>query len=189
MSCDTAQIHIGPCFSYKTNRTHLKDDFYAVGALNKGRSTDTDYDDDLLGFLGVESISDVTFFSRLQIADVVFHSRAYKRVSRRNNYTIAYWQEGSICYGQIEVFFFTRDERRMACGAVVATMSMSGQRLCKWLDILGSPVSHIVCLHHPNRSRFAVVPLDEIVDVCVYMKFTDSDLGYAAHFANHIERD
>jgi len=63
---------------------------YAVGALNKRKSTVTDYDDDLLGFLGVESISDVTFFSRVQIADAVFHSRAYKRVSRQNNYTIAY---------------------------------------------------------------------------------------------------
>lgn len=119
----------------------------------------------------------------------MFHSRAYKRVSRRNNYTIAYWKGSSICYGQIEVFFFTKDERRVACGAVVATMSMSGQCICKWHDNLGSPVSHIVCLHHPNRSRFAVVSLNEIVDVCVYMKFTDSDLGYAAHFANHIERD
>lgn len=61
--------------------------------------------------------------------------------------------------------------------------------VCKWHDILGNPGCHIVCLHHPNRRRFAVVPLDEIVDVCVYMKFTDSDLGYASHFANHIERD
>ena len=148
-----------------------------------------DYNDDLLGFLGVESISDVTFFSRVQIADVVFHSRAYKRVSRRNNYTFAYWQRFSICYGQIEVFFVTRDERRMACEAVVSTMSMSGRRLCKWYDILGSPVSHIVSPHHPNRRRLAVVPLDEIVDVCVYMKFTDSDLSCAPHFANHIERD
>ena len=143
----------------------------------------------LLGFLGVESISDVTFFSRDQIADAVFHSRAYKRVSRWNNYTIAYWQRRSICYGQIEVFFVTADERRMVCGAAVSTMSMSGRRLCKWHDILGSPVSHIVCLHQPNRRRFADVPLNEIVNVCVYMKFTDSDLGYAAHFANHIERD
>lgn len=87
------------------------------------------------------------------------------------------------------MFFVTRDERRMACGAVVSTMSMSGRHFCKWHDILGSPGCHIVCLHHPNRRRFAVVPLDEIVDVCVYMKFTDSDLGYASHFANHIERD
>ena len=112
------QIHVGPCFSYRTNRTHLKYDFCAVGALNKGRSTVADYDDDLLGFLGVESISDVTFFSRVQIADAVFHSRAYKRILRWNNYTVAYWQGGSICYGQIEVFFVTGDERRMNCGAV-----------------------------------------------------------------------
>ena len=87
------------------------------------------------------------------------------------------------------MFFVTRDERRMVCGAVVSTMSMSGRHLCKWHGILGSPVSHIVCLHHPNRRRFAVVPLDEIVDVCVHIKFTDSDLAYAAHFANHKERD
>ena len=56
ISClaDMVQIHIGPCFSHRTNRTHLKDDFYAVGALNKGRSTVADYDENLLGFLGVE---------------------------------------------------------------------------------------------------------------------------------------
>ena len=75
------------------------------------------------------------------------------------------------------MFFVTGDERRMVCGAAVSTMSMPGRRLCKWHDILGSPVSHIVCLHHPNRRRFADVPLNEIVNVCVYMKFTDSDLG------------
>ncbi|RMX49072.1 hypothetical protein pdam_00003959 [Pocillopora damicornis] len=57
----------------KTNRTPLKEDFYAVGALKKGKSTNADYEDDLLLFLGVESISDVTFFSRLQIGGV-FHS-------------------------------------------------------------------------------------------------------------------
>lgn len=73
-----------------TNRTLLKDGFYAVGAMKKGKSSNVDYKDNLLLFLGVEAISDVTFFSRLQIGESVFHSRAYKRVSRRNNYTIAY---------------------------------------------------------------------------------------------------
>ena len=65
--------------------------------MKKGKSTNADYEDDLLLFLGVESISDVTFFSRLQIGEAVFHSRAYKRVSRRNNYTIAY-QQGDTVY-------------------------------------------------------------------------------------------
>ena len=66
------QIHNGSYFSTRINRTPLKDDFYAVGALKKGKSTNADYEDDLLLFLGVESISDVTFFSRLQIGGV-FH--------------------------------------------------------------------------------------------------------------------
>ena len=152
------QIHIGNCFSSRMNRTPLKDGFYAVGALKKGKSTNADYEDDLLLFLGVESISDVTFFSRLQIGEAVFHSRSYKRVSRRNNYTIAYQQGDSICYGYIEAFFSVRDNPRVACGAVIAPMSMSGQHLCKSHEVLGRPVSHIVCLHQPNKNRFHSCP-------------------------------
>ena len=176
-------------FSCRTNRTHLKDGFYAVGALTKGKSTNADYEDDLDRILGVESVSDITFFSRLQIGEAVLHSKVYKRGTRRNNYTIAYQQEENICYGQIEVFFVVRDNARMVCRAVLSSLAVSSKQVCKSHDILGSPVSHIVCLHQPNRSRFTVVPLDDIIDVCVYMKFSDCDLGYAALFANHIERD
>ena len=176
-------------FSCRTNRTHLKEDFYAVGALTKGRSSNADYEDDLIRSLGVELLSDITFFSRLQIGEAVLHSKAYKRVSRRNNYTIAYQKEESICYGQIEVFFVVRDDVRMVCGAVLSSLAVSSKQVCKSHQILGSPVSHIACLHQPNRNRFTVVPLEDIIDVCVYMKFSDCDLGYAALFPNHIERD
>lgn len=183
------QIHIGNYFSSRTNRTPLKDDFYAVGALKKGNSTNADYEDDLLLFLGLESIADVTFFSRLQVGEAVFHSRAYKRVSRRNNYTIAYQQGESICYGYIETFFSVKNNPRVDCGAVIAPMSISGQHVCKRHEVLGSPVSHIVCLHEPNKNRFTVVPLKDIIDICVYIKFSDCDVGYAGHFPNHIEKD
>ena len=179
------QIHIGSYFSSRTNRTPLKDDFYAICALKKGKSTNADYEDDLLLFLGVESISDVTFFSRLQIGEAVFHSREYKRVSRRNNYTIAYQQGDSICYGYIETFFSVR----VACGAVSAPMSMSGQHVCKSHEGLGSPISHIVCLHEPNKNQFTVVPLKDFIDIYVYIKFSDCGVSYAAHFPNHIEKD
>ena len=155
--------------------------------MKKGKSTNVDYEDDLLLFLGVESISDVTFFSRLQIGEAVFHSRAYKRVSRRNNYTIAYQQ--SLCYGYIEAFFSVRNNPSVACGAVIAPMSMSGQHVCKSHEVLGSPVSHIVCLHEPGKNRFTVVPFKDIIDTCVYIKFSDCDVSYAAHFPNHIEKD
>ena len=77
----------------------------------------------------------------------------------------------------------------MVCGAVLSSLAVSSKQVCKSHEILGSPVSHIVCLRQPNRNRFTVVPLEDIIDVCVYMKFSDCDLGYAALFANHIERD
>lgn len=108
---------------------------------------------------------------------------------RRNNYTIAYQQGDSICYGQTEVFFVVRDDPRMACGAVVSKLAVSSQHVCKFDEVLGNPVTHIVCLQKPNRNRFTVVPLENIIDICVYMEFSDCVLGYAAFFPNHIERD
>ena len=154
---------------FRKNRTHLKEDYYAVGALKQRSSAGADCDDDLLRFLGVESISEVTFFSRL--AGATFHSRTYKRVSRRNTYTIAYQQGDSICYGQKEVFFVVRDDPRMACGAVVSTLTVSSQHVCKLHEVLWNPVTHIVCLQKPNRNRFTVVPLEDIINTCLYGVF------------------
>ena len=51
------------------------------------------------------------------------------------------------------------------------------------------PVNHIVYLRQPDKNRFDVVSLEGLLDVCVYMKFSDTVVGYAAHFANHIEKD
>ena len=59
---DTSIFLFLAIFSCRTNRTHLKEDFYAVGALTKGRSTNADYEDDIVRILGVESVSDITFF-------------------------------------------------------------------------------------------------------------------------------
>lgn len=118
------------------NRTHLKEDFYAVSALTKGRSTNADYEDDIVRILEMESVSDITFFSRVQIGEAVLHSKAYKRVTRRNNYIIAYQKEENIFYGQIEVFFVIRDDIRMVCGAVLlhwqCLVSKSVNRMRFW---------------------------------------------------------
>ena len=54
---------------------------------------------------------------------------------------------------------------------------------------LACPVNHIVPLCKPKENILDIVNIQEIIDVCVYMKFTDSDIGYAAHFPNHLEKD
>ena len=78
----------------------------------------------------------------------------------------------------------------MACGAIIAPMPLAGHRICNSDELLGaSLVNNIVCLQQPAQYRFDVIPLEDIIDVCVYMKFSDNDVGYAAHFPNHIEND
>ena len=173
---------------FRTNRTHLKGEFYAIGALRKG-SPDMPFEDDLLLFLDVESISDVRLLNRVQFGDAVFHSRMYKRVSRRNSYTVAYQQEEDTRYGQIEVFFVVSKDPVATCGAVIAPMAKSPQHVCECHELLGTTVQHIVPIQNPSKNRFDIVLLENIIDVCLYMKFSDSDIGYAAHFPNHFEKD
>ena len=48
---------------------------------------------------------------------------------------------------------------------------------------------YIIALRHPHRHLFVIVPLENIIDVCVYMAFSDSEVHYAAHFPNHLEQD
>ena len=110
---------------YRSNKTHLRDDFYAVGALKHGSCKTEPFEDDLKTFLGLESLSPVKYFIRLQVGSSVFHSRLYKRVSRRNTYTVAYRQKesSSINYGLIQVFFKAPVGSRISCGAVVVPLS------------------------------------------------------------------
>ena len=139
----------------RTNRTQLKGEFYAAGALRKGKSTNAPYEEDLLLHLGIESISEITFFSRLKVGEAVIHSRSYKRVSRRNNFTVAYHKGETIAYGQVEEFFIVEDKPGLVCGAVIAPMPIDGSRICENNQVLGAiPVNHIVCLRQPDKHRF-----------------------------------
>ena len=178
-------------YPYRKNKTHLREDFYAVGALKHNSCMSEPYEDDLQTLLGLDSLLSVRYFKRLQVGTAVFHSRLYKRVSRRNTFTVAYRQKESslVNYGQIEVFFKAPVGSRISCGAVVVPLLRADQDICKQHEVLGRPASHIITLRQPTRHFFVVVPLEDIIDVCVFMAFSDSELCYAAHFPNHFERD
>lgn len=145
----------------RSNKTHLKDDFYAVGAVKSGSFMTEPFQDDLQASLGLDSLSSVKFFTRLQAGSAVLHSKQYKRVSRRNTFTVAYRldEHPSLEYGQIEVFFKAPVGSRISSGAVVKPLSRSSQCLCKQHEVLGRPVSHIISLRHPHRHLFVIVPV------------------------------
>ena len=77
----------------------------------------------------------------------------------------------------------------MTCGAIIAPMSKSNELICESHVVLGSIVDHIVPLHQVKENRFHIVSFENVIDVCMYMKFSDSEVGYAAHFSNHFEKD
>lgn len=77
----------------------------------------------------------------------------------------------------------------MTCGAIIAPMSKSNELICESHVVLGSIVDHIVPLRKVKKNRFDIVSFEDIIDVCLYMKFSDSEVGYASHFPNHFEKD
>ena len=79
-------------WSHTTDRTRPRDELYANGKL-KGGVPGEPREDDLMLSTRVESISSIKFFNHLQLGDAVFHSRAYRRITRRNHHTDAYVQE------------------------------------------------------------------------------------------------
>ena len=110
--------------SHRTNRTCLRDGLYATGKMKEGIPGEP-CEDDLMLSTRAESISSIKFFNHLQLRDAVFHSQAYRGITRRNHHTDAYAQEGDIRYQQTELFFFmvVKDvDSVMTCGAVLTQM-------------------------------------------------------------------
>ena len=83
------------------------------------------------------------------------------------------------------MFFKAPVRSKTSCGAVLVPMSKAKQDICHQHTVLGIPVSHIIALHRPNRNIFVIVRLEDIIDVCAYIEFSDSRVNYAAHFPNH----
>ena len=115
----------------------------------------------------------------------------YQRASRRNSFTIAYRKEGTIAYGQVDVFFNVPSDFNaiISSGAVVLPMSKISGGVCEQHEILGMPETHIVTFSKPNRLRSEIIALDDLLELCLYIEITDNDIQYVAHFLNQFEKD
>ena len=86
--------------SHRINRTCLRDELYATGKM-KEEIPGEPCEDDLM----LSTRAEAKFFHHLQLGDAVFHSQAYRGITRRNHHTDAYAQGGDTRYQQTEVFF------------------------------------------------------------------------------------
>lgn len=173
----------------RSNRTQLSGHFYAVGAMRKG-CLNPELEDDVLLSLGFDSLSSIQFFTRLQAGDKVLHSRMYKRVSKRNTFTVAYKDSKSnVKYGQIETFFKAPNSCSRLYGAVIRPMVKMGDDICEPHVVFGRQAHHIVTVGQPAKHSCILISLEDILEVCLYIQFDGSNIGYAIHFVNHVEKD
>jgi len=75
--------------------------------------------------------------------------------------------------------------------AILLFLKQTGS-VCPTSEGLGvCTVTHIVCCYPRLNDQCVLVPIDNIVDICVCMELreTGSPVVYIAHFPNHIEKD
>ena len=165
------------CFlhSFRSNRTHLKGHFYAVGAMRKGCPNPV-LEDDIQSSLGFDSLISVQFFTTLQAGDRVLHSRMYKPVSKRNTFTVAYKDsESGIIYGQIVTFFKAPNSCNRVYGAVILPM-VKIDVICEPHVVLGRQADHIVTVGQPAKHSCVLTSLEDILEVCLYIQFDGSSI-------------
>lgn len=177
----------------RDNRTPIAEGINVVGALRNG-GLRPEFEDDVVSGLEVDSLNEVKFFTRVEIRDRIIHSRAYKRVSVRNSYTVSYKDNNKIKYGQVEVFVQASSPQNdsVQYAAVILPFLKQTGFVCPTNEVLVvCPVTHIVCWYPPLNDHCVLVPIDNIEDICLCMELGDtgSPVAYIAHFPNHIEKD
>ena len=171
----------------RENQIFIGEGTYIVGAL-RNAGLRPELEDDVVSGLGVDSINEVKFFTRVQIRGRPIHSRAYKRVSVRNSLTFAYKDCNQM---QIEVFVqaFCPQKDSVEYAAVFLPFEKQVGYICETHEVLGvCPVTHIVGWYPPKNDQCILVSIDSIEDICVCMELKDTKLVYIAHFPNHIEK-
>lgn len=180
------------------NRTRIRKDLYIIGALKTFTGCcKPGIEDDVISGLGVSSLNEVKMFTRLQMEDCVIQSRLYKRVSRRNTFTVAYKEKNALKYGQIEVFVKASapdHKSNMEYGAVLFPLEKipdEGKCITDVNEVLGiNPIGDFVAaVKPPQMDRCTLIGLDQISEVCVYMEFKPSKVAYIARLPNAYERD
>ncbi|XP_044179325.1 uncharacterized protein LOC114977351 isoform X2 [Acropora millepora] len=101
---------------------------------------------------------------------------------------LAYTKGQGTSYEQIRVLFLLKDPR-MTCGSIIAPMSKSNEPICESHVVPGSIVDYTVPLHQVKKNRFDIASFEDIINVFLHMKFSDSEFRYAVYFPNHFEKD
>ncbi|XP_070551310.1 uncharacterized protein [Ptychodera flava] len=139
-------------------------------------------------------------YVRLRIGATIYHSKAYKRVFKRNSYTVIFKQEDIYQYGMIEYFMQVKPQCLCSDPYICDCQSRNFALIEKLqgrddIDLLDGEHNlrkstfHISVVSPPSND-FIIVDVTDILAKCICMNFQDiPDLVFIGHFPNRIESD
>ena len=182
----------------------LEGNIYLVGGTKKKKLSVIEMSA-VAQFLGHVPHHYVTF-NRIKIRNEIFHSKCYTRVHSRNSYTVAYNKPnkgrliGQIAF-YLQLFPFCEKHLDVTnlCKCKTVNVAMINQLekhnvddICKIShdELSGADLEYIDVLQPVNLNHFDVVPLQEIMYKCVFVKLADKkDVVYACRMPNYVEKD
>uniref|UniRef100_A0A7M5V8Y5 Uncharacterized protein n=1 Tax=Clytia hemisphaerica TaxID=252671 RepID=A0A7M5V8Y5_9CNID len=124
------------------------------------------------------AISDMMRFKRLYFHGCIVQSKAYKRVTKRNTYTIYYHGRFGYSYGFIKYFLKVSLEAKTEYLAIIEIVTVRK-------DTMLNGIEHIIPIKSSNN--IDVCKVADILEVCSSLSLASGD--YIAHFPNKLEND
>lgn len=178
-----------------------------IGALKNHELGQTPLEDNAILVALQGNVGNCKTFSRCQVNGKVEHSISYKRVLKRNNYTVCYKNiHGNISYGQVAFFL----QNVPICDSLCVS-NCNFHKPSYWAVILKLQsldeahsvmnfnqeesdlpirVSHPeICLVKPCSEAVEAVLISHILDVLMFINIDDCNAAYVCHSPNKIEKD
>ena len=172
--------------SYK--KTRIGEKCYLVGSIHK---SNVSVKEQVAIELVVGKVNSLYKFQRLIFDDHLIHCREYKRVTKRNNYTVQYrsGHNKEISYGHVNYYV----RCHLACpipslcsancvckepcyNAMISKLHTSSQMLRDYNKSLGISMEHLFPVSKQESSSEAVM-VQHLLQLCVYV-----DVGHAPSF-------
>lgn len=194
--------------SFRECRFEFAPGCFAIGALKVRKFGENVYEDAAITSALQGQAGKCEMFSRCEVNNKMMHSMSYKRVTKRNTYTVFYVTENEEqCYGQVLYYFSNTPACNSVCSAncnfhiptywaLIHKMPFSEISMLDFNhddDSLKFPIAvkspQICALKKPLPDAFHVIPISEILEVVSCVEFADDNVLFVSHTPNQIEKD
>ena len=181
-------------------KEQIAENCYAIGTIKRATLTPVEH-------AAVEAvvghISTVHKFQRAVIHNHMVHCKEYKRMTRRNNYTIEYSQAGALSYGHVQFFArcFLTCPNPVFCSAncvckvpqhvaVIQKFRRNEDFIIARDQHTNASLPHIIPVFKDETMSLHVISLKQIVRLCFFIDCTHgNNTVFVGLFPNLYEKD